>query len=156
MRTLFVPTIGTELILAQDWTFKIVNEYRNESLCAFLGILKLNDAGVPGRFPLGANPKERYEPADTGDTCTIPKGSKLKVDRIYIRKGGVDMKNFDSVTFLWIGAKTKPRVEKRVAYEISIVASTHTRKEIPYDQKVPARGVRFFAKLDDVNRMKIR
>ncbi len=34
---LFVPPLGTRLVLAQPWAFKLYNERRNSTLMALLG-----------------------------------------------------------------------------------------------------------------------
>jgi hypothetical protein len=116
-----IPEIGTVLILAEDWTFTIINEQRNGGLAKMLGREKEGDY----YFPFGSRDRNEAEythqwygrqrvPNDPGN-YTWPVGTSLEVDRIYVRKGNEE---FSSVTF-------KTRVKGKV--------------------------VRFFAKLDDVN-----
>jgi hypothetical protein len=71
---------------------------------------------------------------------TMPKGSQLRVDRIYIRKGSSD---FSSITFFWSNALKKLNI-----------------KEIETKNKVwrtsrKIKSPRFWAKLDDVNKIKL-
>jgi len=68
--------------------------------------------------------------------CTIPAGSVLCVGRIYIRKGQED---FNSVTFVW---------------KNNYIAA-HEYKDPWYTKpiKIPRKMVRFWAKLDDVNKI---
>ena len=134
----FIPEIGTKLVLAKPWSFVVKNERRN------LSFIKLVMEREPEHrdWPLGAEHydtyygtamkmtkdgqwiKERYShkmyrPVKRAVAWTLPKGTELIVDRIYVRQGNSD---FSSVTF-------KMKVGKRVA--------------------------RFFAKLDEVNQMEV-
>lgn len=118
----FIPELGTVLTLAEDWTFKLINEQRNASLAKVTGT-----ENPDYYFPWGTkeNPidegswnSRRRIPIDPG-SYTFPAGTSLEVDRIYVRKGNEE---FSSVTF-----KTR----------------------------VKGRQIRFFAKLDDINRMEI-
>lgn len=124
---IFIPELGTILTLAEDWTFKVVNENRNTSLAKLQGVkgdyyYPWGTREVPAddllddRYNYSPGPRRR--PVDPGN-YTIAAGTSLEVDRIYIRKGAAD---FSSVTF-------KGRVGGKL--------------------------IRFFAKLDDVNRMEI-
>lgn len=83
-----------------------------------------------------------------GDTVTcdarLPKGAVLIVDRIYIRKGAED---FDSITFLLEGVKTKARTVRRTA----VAVGAGTSESFEYDQKKPSRTVRFWVKLAEAN-----
>lgn len=86
MKALFIPPLGTEIELAEPWTFDLYDEYRNYDFRVFLGIIKDNQ----GRW-------YRYgRDEDTSSKVTLQPGTLMKVDRIYIRKGCGD---FDSVTF---------------------------------------------------------
>ena len=78
-----IPSLGTEIILAQTWKFTLWNESRNKSLIKAIG----------KEFTW-----ERYGGCSDLGEVTVPDGTRLKVDRIYIRQGkGFD--KFDSVTF---------------------------------------------------------
>ena len=139
---LYIPELGTGIILAADWTFTVINERRNASLAPLMGGPKervkpwrIEDnrpadedarqmAWASYSYPFGVKKNPNYTPGDWREPrykakkpgkFTIPAGVTLTVDRIYIRQGN---KEFSSVTF-----KTK------------------------LNDKI----VRFFAKLDDVN-----
>ena len=110
---IFIPTIGAKLKLAKGWTFDLHDERRNDRFLKAIGHEKL---GLGYRYSPGG-PKVASE-------ITLPKGTVLTVDRIYIRKGSSD---FDSITFniLKGSCPKKPELEK----------------------------TRFWVKLSDVNKM---
>jgi hypothetical protein len=68
---LYIPDCGTRLTLSKDWNFRLYNEYRNESLIKAIG--KAFD----------------YYSSATAITnyITLPIGTVLVVDRVYVRKG---------------------------------------------------------------------
>lgn len=117
---LYVPRIGDCIRLTDDWTFDLYNEHRNSTLMEFVG-----DA------------RSLAWHAHTSIPCTIQAGEILKVDRIYIRKG---QSEFDSMTFYWMGQKTKGG-EKPAWYNSNII------------RKTPSRAIRFWVKLDDANKI---
>lgn len=87
---LTIPSVGDILTLSQDWEFSLQREYRNyqfvESFC------KHNPGYVNpwlGKNWGGLDDCKNVE-------FMIPAGSKIAVDRIYIRKG---KKDYDSITF---------------------------------------------------------
>ena len=102
-----IPDIGDTLILTSDWTFSLYYEHRNSDLWEHF-----------------FNKKFSYGNTEEHETVKLETGSKLTVDRIYIRKG---TKDFSSVSFL-----------------LDIL-----EKKRPFGEK----GMRFWAKLEDVNRM---
>lgn len=104
-----IPALRTKLVLAEPWTFTVYNEYRNHSLYEILGHQQTYQ-------------HEEYG-VDIGN-CTLPKGTNLSVDRIYIRNGKSD---YDSVTFR-IASCPEARFHKK--------------------------KIRFWAKLADVNAIK--
>lgn len=104
----WIPTVGSVLVLTRDWEFELFNEHRNNSFVKQLG---LATAVYWSETPVATQQ-------------TIPVGTELTVDRIYIRKNASE---FDSLTF---------RVTK-------------TRDPNP----IPKVGTRFWAKLHDVNQM---
>lgn len=114
---LHIPKLGDELVLAEPWTFTVFQERRNTSLAEVSGykFKKWPDPEYWKVWPLGP--------------FTFPAGTKLVVDRIYIRAGSED---FDSVTFRASG------------YTSSVRTGLKGKKE---------KSVRFWAKLDDVNKM---
>lgn len=131
---LFIPNLGTIIILAEDWTFRLFFEHRNSSMLEVFGGRKgayyynyLDNLGsnfVDGEIP----PVVEYEkPMDEKELdqayksfratnskenpfirVTLPKGTQLKIDRIYVRRGG---ESFSSITF----RTTKISPDKRFA-----------------------------------------
>lgn len=131
---MYIPRLGDSLMLTADWTFRLVDEYRNGTLKAALGgytpprDLEFNElkewykehmeelpAFYGGAGPANGTFKKRV---------VLPVGTVLKVARIYIRVGN---REYDSVSFT-------AKIPKRTG-----------------NKKVTS--VRFFAKLDDVNTM---
>lgn len=105
-----IPTIGSDLILAEPWAFMLYHECRNEKFLQTLGVDYVHKWADYGKK---LNSTE----------VALPKGTRLKVDRVYIKKGGGD---YDSVTF------------------------TMKKGNYPGDKK---KSGRFWAKLNDVNRI---
>lgn len=102
-----IPTIGSRLVLTRPWAFMLHHEYRNMALMRSLGL----------EFAGG------YDGVLPASEVILPVGTKLTVDRIYIRKG---VGNFDSLTFIL------------------------RKGDHPSDKKI---GGRFWVKLGDVNRI---
>lgn len=118
-RTLFIPEIGDAVVLAEDWTFSLYIEGRNSSLWSALPFPKLqnNEWWISDYNKMEPTRKAELEAAGItfnrtvtrttswGDQVhhtafakvTLPKGTILTVDRIYIRKG---ISEYSSVTFL--------------------------------------------------------
>jgi hypothetical protein len=92
---LYIPEIGDQLRLTEDWTFGLYNEDRNETLMEKIGDRRKVTWGGAGYSTI---------------PCTIPAGATLKVDRIYIRKG---ISEYSSITFLWVGERTEPRMGQK-------------------------------------------
>jgi len=129
---LFIPNLGTLMILAEDWTFKLYFERRNDTMIQAFGGKKSRwwwgDNLSADDFVDGKIPPIEYEKAmseeELGEAyksfratnaqdkpfirVTLLKGTQLKVDRIYVRRGG---ESFSSVTF----RTTKICPEKRFA-----------------------------------------
>ncbi len=118
-RNLYIPTVGSHIQLAEDWTFELSTEYRNESLWRYLGVEVPNywnwrfeseaEAKADPKYQeFAANPninltqkagqtyRNAYEVVATLNV-TLPAGTILRMDRIYIRK---NIGDFDSVTFV--------------------------------------------------------
>lgn len=142
---LHIPHLGTALTLAQDWTFRLFEERRNDPLIEAAGITHpyrlLPDfwsgpsatrqeavAKSKWRMADGSMPTctDRYMSGDLQHPLTLPAGALLTIDRIFIRKGAA---HFDSVTF-WLKAKQAP---------------------VTINGRLVKKSVRFWAKLDDVN-----
>ncbi len=151
---LYIPRLGDEIRLITDWTFDLYCEDRNDTM-----IKKFNiDLGqVPG--------KSWYHLHDKSTKCTVPEGSILKIDRIFIRKGAEE---YDSITFFWKG-ESIPGWTETINYERNEEVPAGTPGAIVHGDgrwtpsksyirvpavrydKHPKRPVRFWAKMDDVN-----
>jgi hypothetical protein len=119
---LYIPALGDVLTLKEDWEFTLMDEYRNTSLIELMDIKEFNGEG---------------------ELVKLPKGSQLKVDRFYIRKG---QGSYDSVTFFLVGEKVKGKTIER-PWRL-----TNGDRGV-YVQKIPARGVRFWVRLADANKI---
>lgn len=113
VKRLHIPHIGERLILAEDWSFELYHEERNNALIEFFSV-----SGIVKK------PKDWSTEGRSLGRVTIPAPADLGVSRIYIRVG---QKEFDSVSF--------------------------TVNTIIGGRKLKGR---FWAKLEDVNRMMIR
>lgn len=185
---LYVPEIGDEIRLTNDWTFELHAEYRNEQLAGLFGYyihmsLLVNESIVPKIRPVDykidypdlKDPRFRkhfgeidrnayYKECDEArNSCpeyvkyqadstewydnikkhgtptvsvTLPAGTLLKIDRIYIRKGSSD---FSSITFY-----AKGLGEVMVSSNRWTVNSLKTTKR---------KAQRFWAKLADCNQI---
>lgn len=76
---LWIPTIGDAILLTADWHFELCHDRRNIDMSVALGIA----------FPS----TEQCDPRKV----SLPTGTELVIDRIYIRQGAGE---FDSVTFV--------------------------------------------------------
>lgn len=140
-RRLFVPALGSMLILSEDWTFKLFFESRNSGLIKELyeGDNKKNyywadDFKDDPRFRIMKAIDEEqlentYSSFRATNSCdqpylevTFPKNVTLIVDRIYIKRGG---EAFNSITFRTGKFKDNKKISKK----------------------------RFWAKLQDVNKI---
>lgn len=137
----YIPEISDEVRLLKDWQFRLYNESRNESLDKFLKV------GFP----------PRSSQKDPPILVTIPAGTVLIIDRVYIRKGQTD---FSSITFRWKGASNPAYFETREDYGhviingVKVSRDWRLHKGMPnptYQAKVPKEQIRFWAKLKDVN-----
>lgn len=146
---LYIPSVGDEIKLTAPWEPMIHDESRNSTILEFFQ--------VPGFDP------QKWNNNLPPTKVLIPAGEILKIDRIYIRKGKDD---FDSVTFLWKGKRTKAYSETKTGRRLVSVQPDRTTlqslfsgrspapakyEDYSYVDKTPARPVRFWAKLDDVN-----
>jgi len=92
MRTLYIPTLGEVIELAQPWTFQLFNESRNESMMVHVGDTRSIKYAWSHKLPM------------TSIAATITTGARLQFDRYYIRK---NLEDFDSVTFSYLDKKVK-------------------------------------------------
>jgi hypothetical protein len=86
---LFIPPLGTKLVLTESWTFEIFLETRNFDFIRTL-------TGQTKEEVYDQWCKSWSKPQVSYLVATFQPGTKLVVDRIYIRKG---CEGFDSVTF---------------------------------------------------------
>lgn len=123
---LYVPEIGDRLRLIKDWTFNLYNERRNSSLRTHFGL-------------------ETTWSRDDYAEVTIPAGTILKVDRIYIRKG---MEGYSSISFYsegignGSGSFGRPKTARfwakledcnRIDFEIEALSSDDMAKKIEFN-----------------------
>ena len=147
MTRLHIPRLGTEIMLAEDWTFPLHFEHRNESLRGAAGIRSVFELAddfwhkplaerreivtkSQWRMPNGEISLETHDLHRMVHPLTIPRLATLSIDRIYIRKGNA---GFDSVTF-WLKARHNP---------------------VTINARAVRKSVRFWAKLEDVNRIEV-
>lgn len=82
----YVPEIGDTLWLAEDWSFPLYEERRNDTL---LSVIVPNYKETKFR-----NWRERR--FNEAHSCVMPAGTELIVARVYIRNGASD---YSSLTF---------------------------------------------------------
>lgn len=121
---LFIPTIGTFMILAESWEFVLYEEHRNDKFANQKGLELGFDSWKALRWTTLPDGSRGRLPIRT-EKVTLPKGTLLKIDRIYIRGKTDEAREFDSVSFF---------------------CNPSARSGL--------RG-RFWAKLADVNRMEV-
>ena len=102
---LFIPACGDRLTLSEPWTFTLLIERRNVEFAKILGIL-------PKDFSLWRH-ERHLEP----HSVTLPAGTTLECDRIYIRtynKSRIQQSNdYDSITWRVIKPNGKPALKQR-------------------------------------------
>ncbi len=94
-RKLQIPTLGSNVLLTGDWEFALHNEARNRTLMDHFAI----------QYPKGYWPQYEHFNRGGSTQVTLPAGTKLVIDRIYIRRGNDD---FDSITFRIVELNGKP------------------------------------------------
>ncbi|MBW2645201.1 MAG: hypothetical protein JRE23_03295 [Deltaproteobacteria bacterium] len=113
---LYIPKLGTKIVLTKDWAFTLLGEKRNRSLWDLLSSTPLPTRpwGIP--FNKYSTPKLHR---------TLRKGSVLKFDRVYIRK---EQAHHDSVTF-------KAEVRQRgVWYKVRFFVTLKDANNIEYER----------------------
>lgn len=127
---LWIPEVGDQFRLTEDWEFPLFRERRNDTMMARVS---------PMTRPAG------YGNCAESVGCYLPAGTVLKVDRVYIRAGA--QKAWSSLTFyvkFHPGDEDRPKYKKQ--YRYSIDEPSHVD---PTPQKL--KGARFWAKLANVN-----
>ncbi len=141
---MWIPTIGDEVTLAKNWKFGLYYESRNEAMISLIFKTEMHK--------LANKPEYGEKIAEV----ELVAGAVLKVDRIYIRKGGADMKEFDSVTFI-LQSLPKSKIvipTERAAYiKDGVDKYGHTKFKIEKRTTIRKKA-RFWAKLRDVNTMR--
>ena len=123
---LYIPDIGDQFRLTEDWEFPLFFEHRNNGL-----VTRVN----PAIGPAG------YGRCEESIGCCLPAGTVLQTDRIYIRSGS--RKAWSSITFY---IKYAPGDKEKSKYRKQPELTTNM--DIT-PQKL--KGARFWAKLASVN-----
>lgn len=151
MTPFFMPVIGTQLRLEADLTFRLHSEHRNNSLFRALGLME--ERTFTRRYA-GGKPHtwtglyRRIEPGTEFDPSepwrggghigvTLPAGTVLQVDRIYLRKGSED---FDSLTFLLVDSpdeRLKPWKRIKPGAKAAFNAAIRFWIKLPEMQGIP-------------------
>ena len=115
---LYIPEIGDEFVLTSDWSFELFEEHRNTKAIQRFVDKKYN-------WSWGSRRPDQFW------NVTLPKGTSLKVDRIYIRKGAGD---YSSLTFWMVlpGEKKKIRFWAKL-YDVNKIEF----EEVKQVQKIP-------------------
>lgn len=169
MRTMFIPEIGTRILLARPFQFQLFAERRNKAIVDALGypgyILRRSfwlDAAQqrsmedileePIHHPdlvvtpwrnVADNPNSPLR-KECALEMRLPEGTVLGVDRIYIRKGVSD---FSSVSFNIVYCPN-PILSPKTGF--AKMGGTKATIDLV---KGNAKNPRFWVKLHDVNRM---
>jgi len=134
---LYIPEIGTVLQLEKDWTFMLHTERRNEALTLAADFPRDTAYKYSFRSKSGAEANilgwVKYDGWDWKKLHTLPAGSVLTLDRIYIRKG---VSEFSSLSFNLSRKSVNPDFSK-FAKNINTMTGR----------------CRFWAKLDDANKI---
>lgn len=93
---LYIPEIGDIITLSSNWNFSLYEESRNEDLMKVIG----------QEFKWNRRDEKRNW------QVMLPKGTELKIDRIYIRKGVSD---YSSLTF-FINSSPDTRITKKIRF----------------------------------------
>lgn len=128
---LWIPDIGDQLRLLEDWEFPLFRERRNDGL-----ITRIQPTmGTSG-----------YRDVKESIGCLLPAQTVLQVDRVYIRQGRSNA--WSSITFY---VKYAPGDEDKPKYKRQQWRYGQTSEPVtdPTPQKL--KGARFWAKLPHVN-----
>lgn len=134
----YVPEIKDQIVLTEDWAFTLHAEERNSDLAMHFGWKYSWEnnpnppAGLTGNFLDVWTDIETLNISQTELQVTLPKGTILQIDRIYIRKGN---KDFSSITFF---AKNLGSV---------------VRDNFMSTKKTNKKALRFWAKLEECNKI---
>lgn len=127
---LYIPTIGTRLVLSRPWTFELHGESRNFVMASELG-LRLSD----GRMYLDMDTNKWVRTPAQSSPVTLPVDTELSVDRIYIRRG---LKGFDSITFRLITTSHPKLAGKKSLRFWAKLADVNTMEVANFPDVAPA------------------
>lgn len=134
--------IGDRIQLLQDWTFEFLPEDRNATLAVWAGMedefQRIQRMSHTSLYAFNGNNWTWIGPYLT---ATIPAGSILKVDRVYIRKNAAD---YSSITFLLENQRAEFGPTERWRYK-----GQDQYEKVTVNK--PKRTVRFYAHLRFVN-----
>jgi hypothetical protein len=143
---LYIPEISDVITLAKDWTFGLYDESRNA------GIINGLDLYNHPEYTWACLHSAPHKPDRRNSIwqATLPQGTKLKVDRIYIRKG---ISAYSSITFFINECPLKELTPKKKGgtFESSKKVTSPNGKH----EWLERYQLRFWAKLADVNTMEI-
>lgn len=93
MAVLYIPTVGAKFVLEKEWTFTLHREHRNFDLIE----VACSDWDV--KAPVLEDRRHIFSKGEGAEDIrvTIPPGTCLTLDRLYIRHG---LQDFDSLTFI--------------------------------------------------------
>lgn len=118
---LFIPAVGYRIRLTHDWSFDLYDERRNDTLA-----LELLSAEAFNR-----RDRRRWDDPITKAPVSLPAGTVLEVDRVYVRnvnKTKEDGDDFDSVTF-----KVVSDAGKKVRFWAKLADVNNIEYELPPD-----------------------
>jgi hypothetical protein len=130
--TFNIPDVGDQFKLISDWTFTLYNEQRNKTLFEAFNI----DYDTK-YYKLAVMPSH---------TVTLPVGTVLKIDRVYIRKGASD---YSSLSFFIKKHNDKDFVGKRFWAKLSDV-NTIQFNIAPSTKKNPIIKVEAFINRNEI------
>lgn len=115
---LYIPHLGDKLTLESDWTFSVHFEHRNNGLTDLME--NLSSYSVASKAP-GFDYREwgnqfRKVRGEYPKPFTLPAGTILSVERIYIRMGASD---YDSITFR-VQSSPDERFKKKVRFWVKL------------------------------------
>lgn len=97
---LFIPSLGTRLILTKEWRARVPYEHRNSALMKRLGILHTgymrNNLHWSTTVVNDTGEAIQCKPHVDDISIVLPQFTVLMMDRIYIRK---NLEDYDSITF---------------------------------------------------------
>ncbi len=129
---LYIPACGDRITLSDPWTFTLYSEYRNVEFGKILGLI-----------PKDQNRYSSYYGKDlVGYQATLPAGTILECDRVYIRtfnKANIrEANDYDSITWRVIRPNGKAAPKQRFWTKLSECCAIQYDPEtlLPYRNRV--------------------